>query len=174
MRRPDARFRGRRGFTLVEVLVVLAILVMLVGMVVPRILGTQKKADISAARTQLGMFNAALEKYALDVKTFPTSEQGLSALLQKPADLDEAIKWDGPYLNAQEMPKDPWGHDYMYAYPPTHGSTLDRPDLWSTGPDGQDETEDDVVSWSKGASTGEQKEGATVEEPATKSGDSTN
>jgi len=155
----------RRGFTLVEVLVVLAILVMLVGMVVPRILGTQKKADISGAKTQMGMFNAALEKYALDVKSFPTTEQGLGALLQKPADLDEAVKWDGPYLNAQDLPKDPWGHDYKYEYPPTHG-TLDRPDLWSDGPDGQDETEDDIVSWSKTAAAGEQQ-GAKAEEPAT-------
>jgi general secretion pathway protein G len=173
MRRPNASRRAQRGFTLVEVLVVLAILVMLVGMVVPRILGTQKKADISGAKTQLGMFSAALEKYALDVKSFPTTEQGMAALLQKPADLDEAVKWDGPYLNAQEMPKDPWGHDYKYEYPPTHGK-LDRPDIWSAGPDGQDETEDDVVSWSKSAATGEQQQGATSEEPAPKSGDSTN
>lgn len=171
MGRPSARLRTRHGFTLVEVLVVLAILVMLVGMVVPRILGTQKKADISGAKTQIGMFNAALEKYALDVKSFPTTEQGLGALLQKPADMEETIKWDGPYLNAQELPKDPWGHDYHYEYPPTRG-TLDRPDIWSSGPDGQDETEDDIVSWSKSAATGEPS-GAAVEEP-TRSGDSMN
>ena len=65
------------------------------------------------------MLGSALEKYALDVKSFPTTEQGLGALLTKPADLDESIKWDGPYLNAQDLPKDPWGHDYKYEYPPT-------------------------------------------------------
>lgn len=169
MGRHTARPRRRRGFTLVEVLVVLAILVMLVGMVVPRILGTQKKADISGTKTQIGMLSAALEKYALDVKSFPTTEQGLTALITKPADLEETIKWDGPYLNAQDLPKDPWGHDYKYEYPPTHGK-LDRPDIWSSGPDGQDETEDDVVSWSKTAASGDQQ-GSTAEQP-TKSDDS--
>jgi general secretion pathway protein G len=152
----------RQGFTLVEVLVVLAILVMLVGMVVPRILGTQKKADVSATKTQIGMLNAALEKYALDVKGFPTTEQGLNALITKPADLDESVKWDGPYLNAQDLPKDPWGRDYHYEYPPKNGK-LDRPDIWSSGPDGQDDTDDDIVNWSK-ATTGDQSSGTSSDD----------
>ncbi len=142
----------RRGFTLMEVLVVLAILVMLVGMVVPKILGTQKKADISAAKTQIGMLKACLERYALDCKTYPSTEQGLQALLEKPADMDESVAWGGPYISSQELPKDPWAHDYGYEYPPTRG-TGDMPDIWSRGPDGEDDTEDDVVSWSTSSSS---------------------
>jgi len=148
MRTLTAHPTRRRGFTLMEVLVVLAILVMLVGMVVPRILGTQKKAAVSAAKTQLGMLKACLERYALDCKTFPSTEQGLQSLLEKPADMDESVAWDGPYINSAELPKDPWGRDYGYEYPPTRGSG-DRPDIWSRGPDGEDDTEDDIVSWSK-------------------------
>jgi len=153
--------RRRRGFTLMEVLVVLAILVMLVGMVVPKILGTQKKADIQAAKTQIGMLKAALERYALDCKTYPTTDQGLQALIEKPADMDESVPW-GPeaYINATELPRDPWGHDYHYEYPPTHGSG-DSPDIWSAGPDGEEDTEDDIVSWSSTSSSDSGTSGAT-------------
>jgi len=142
----------RRGFTLMEVLVVLAILVMLVGMVVPKILGTQKKADINAAKTQIGMLKACLERYALDCKTYPSTEQGLQALLEKPADMDESVAWGGPYVSSEELPKDPWGHEYGYEYPPTRG-TGDTPDIWSRGPDGEDDNEDDIVSWSTAATS---------------------
>jgi general secretion pathway protein G len=145
-----------------EMLVVLAILVLLVAMVAPRILGTQKKADINAAKTQVGLLKAALERYALDMKDFPTTEQGLKALLEPPADegsvgeesSSTASNWQGPYLNSTELPKDPWGNDYQYESPPTHG-TGDYPDIWSYGPDREDGTEDDIVSWSKSQEAGE-------------------
>lgn len=142
----------RRGFTLVELLVVLAILVLLASMVLPRILGSQKKADLRAAKTQIGMFRDALETYAADCKDFPTTEQGLAALVSPPADLAETVQWGGPYLTG-EIPLDPWGSEYRYEYPPTRGSG-ENPDIWSAGPDGQDDTEDDVCSWTSGA-TGE-------------------
>jgi len=168
-RRPPA------GFTLVEMLVVLAILVLLVSMVVPRIIGSQKKADINATKTQIGMFKATLERYALDCKKFPTTEQGLEALVSKPADMDENVAWDGPYVTG-EIPKDPWGNDYQYAYPPERG-TGDNPDIWSYGPDGEDNTEDDICSWSggSGARSGDQdamgeKPAETRREPRTDSG----
>ncbi len=76
---------ARLGFTLVEMLVVLGILVVLVSLVAPRIIGSQKKADIKAAKTQIGMIKAALEHYALDTKSYPTTEQGLQALIERPA-----------------------------------------------------------------------------------------
>ena len=114
--------RPRRGFTLVEVLIVLAILVMLVAMVVPRFLGARKQGEIRTAKTQIGMFQTALEHYAADAKSFPTTEQGLAALLAKPSDLDESTAWEGPYLNGEVIPKDPWGQDYHYEYPPTKGT----------------------------------------------------
>jgi general secretion pathway protein G len=141
--------RPRGGFTLVEMLVVLAILVLLVSMVVPRIIGSQKKADINAAKTQIGMYKAALERYALDCKKYPASEQGLTALVSKPSDLSENAAWDGPYVS-DEIGRDPWGNEYQYKYPPEKGSS-DNPDIWSFGPDGEDNTEDDICSWSSGA-----------------------
>ena len=112
--RPIRNRRPRRGFTLVEMLVVLAILVLLVSMVVPRVIGSRKKADISNARIQIGAIGKALDAYEMDCKKFPSTEQGLSALLQKPADLSDSTKWSGPYLTG-EIPKDPWGNDYQYS-----------------------------------------------------------
>ncbi len=156
--------RGRRGFTLMEMLVVLGILAILLALAVPRILGTQKKANISATESQLKLLRSCLQRYMLDMKEFPPTEQGLKALVKKPADLSEAKakRWDGPYTEAGELPKDPWGNDFQYEYPPKHGTT-DFPDIWSMGPDGEDGTEDDIVSWSqdsdeKGA--GEKSSGA--------------
>lgn len=137
------------GFTLVEMLVVLAILVLLVGMVAPRVLKSQKKADINNAKTQIGMFRGCLEQFAVDMRTYPTTEQGLAALLSLPevGEGGTAGNWDGPYVDRDAIPKDPWGNDYQYEYPPTHGKS-DLPDIWSYGPDGQADTEDDIVSWS--------------------------
>jgi general secretion pathway protein G len=138
----------RGGFTLMEMLLVLAILVVLMGLVGPRILGSQKKADISTTKTQLGMFKATLERFALDMRRFPSTEEGLIWLLEKPTDAEGTDNWDGPYLEGSEIPQDPWGNEYQYEYPPTRGRS-DFPDIWSLGPDGQDGTEDDIVNWNK-------------------------
>jgi general secretion pathway protein G len=100
------------------------------------------------------------------MKDFPTTEQGLEALVRAPEGdatartevvSDNPMRdasassttsgWDGPYVNQESIPKDPWGGTYQYEYPPTHGSG-EYPDIWSFGPDGQDGTEDDIVSWS--------------------------
>jgi len=143
------RRRTRRaGFTLTEMLIVLAILVMLVALVVPRFLGARKKADRQTAQAQIGLFRGALERYALDTKDFPATEQGLQALVQAPGDSEEGtvVGWEGPYLDKDSIGLDPWNHDYQYAYPPERGST-DFPDIWSFGPDGEDNTEDDICSW---------------------------
>ncbi len=143
--------RRRGGFTLVEMLVVLAILVLLISMVGPRILGSKQKADISAAKTQIGMLMAALERYVLDMKTYPETDVGLSALTEDPSSEDEKkSKWEGPYITKSSIPKDPWGNEYQYEFPGTHSETSEKkkePEIWSMGPDGQDNTEDDIVSW---------------------------
>jgi len=168
MRQSRKRRTGRAGFTLMEMLVVLAILVLLVAMVAPRVLGTQKKADINAAKAQIGMFKAALERYALDMKDFPTTEQALQALVEEPTDSESlsdsassssSSRWDGSYLTSADLPKDPWGNEYQYEYPPTRGKG-DYPDIWSLGPDGEDDTEDDICSWNK-----ENEEGVEIEDP---------
>jgi general secretion pathway protein G len=161
----------RRGFTLVEMLIVLGILVAMFAMVLPRFLGSQKKAKINQAETQIGAFRAALEHYYLDCDRFPTTEQGLSALVTKPADLAETVTWRGPYVSG-DIGADPWGNPYQYEFPPTHG-TGDTPDIWSYGPDGEDGTEDDVCSWTGGtpgsenAATGDR--GQTAAKPAARS-----
>lgn len=165
MKRNNAQRRARGGFTLVEMLVVLGILVLLASLVVPRILGSQKQADIKAAKAQIGMLKNALERYAVDCKDFPYTEQGLYALTSAPADLPMTVTWGGPYLNG-ELPADPWGSEYQYEYPPTRGSG-DYPDIWSYGPDGEDGTDDDVCSWTTAAS-GEFSEDMLLDEGAGK------
>jgi general secretion pathway protein G len=134
-------------------LLVMAILVILLGLVAPRFIGTQKKANESAAKIQIEMFGDPLKSYALDMNNFPTTEQGLMGLIEAPGDLENPTKWKGPYLESEEIPKDPWGHDYQYAYPPTHNKR-DFPDIWSVGPDGEDGTEDDIGNWKSEDSEG--------------------
>ena len=160
MRRNLSR-KARGGFTLVEVLVVMAILVLLFGLVGPRVLNAQKGANEKAAKTQIGAFKGALERYALDMTDFPTTEQGLAALIEEPEEDEEggSGNWGGPYLKSDDVPKDPWGSSYQYEYPATHGKGKD-PEIWSYGPDKEDDTEDDIVSWKKSA----EDEGADYED----------
>lgn len=150
MQRVRKQTKQRGGFTLIEMLVVLAILVLLMSMVGPRILGSRDKADIQSTTAQIGSFRGALEQYALDMRTYPTTEQGLIALLEAPADEEEGASsnWDGPYITSSSLPQDPWGGDYQYAYPPENGKG-DFPDIWSLGKDKEDNTEDDITNWTK-------------------------
>jgi len=138
--------KHRGGFTLVELLVVLVILVAILGLVGPRILGAQAKADIKKTQIDIGNLEGALELYHVDNRTFPLTEEGLNALLEKPADEIRGRAWDGPYLDAEDLPMDPWGNTYQYLYPPTHGKR-DFPNLWSPGKDRQENTDDDVFNW---------------------------
>ncbi len=163
---------ARAGFTLTELLIVMAILVLLVSLIGPRLLGSKQKADINAVKTQIGMFQASLERYAVDMNKFPSTEEGLQALVAKPGSAGSQESespssdsgdseggessaegnsgaggsWDGPYLKAESLPKDPWGNSFGYEFPPTHNS-MNVPDIWSFGPDGQENTDDDIVSW---------------------------
>jgi general secretion pathway protein G len=151
----------RTGFTLVELLIVLGILVLLLAMVVPRFIGAQKKANIKLTKAQIGSLQKALEMYLDDCHQFPSTEQGLDALMSRPADLPENATWnEGGYVSGK-LGRDPWGNEYQYEYPPSHGS-MDKPDIWSYGPDGEEGTDDDICSWGDdgGAGSGE---GATGE-----------
>ncbi len=139
--------RRRTAFTLVEIMIVLAILVLLVAMVGPRLLKTQEKADAKITQTQIENIEQALDFYKVDNRSFPTTEEGLSALMRKPADENRAKNWAGPYLEEQKLPVDPWGNAYRYEYPGTRGSQSEQPAIWSLGPDGKDNTPDDVVNW---------------------------
>ncbi len=141
----------RRGVTFIEVLIVLGVIMAILALVLPRMLGTQKQADIDTATKQIEAFRQCLQRYALDMKQLPTTEQGLAALVECPADVVEAAagRWKGPYIEGDALLKDPWGNDYQYEYPPSHGNG-DYPDIWSWGPDSEDGTEDDICSWTSG------------------------
>ena len=143
-RRRMAKNRRRQaGDTLIEMLVVVTIIALFAALVGPSILKYGDRGKVTAAREQVHNFSTALGMYHLDTGMYPTTEQGLQALRVKPGDVNN---WAGPYL-PKDLPKDPWGHDYLYKYPGDHG---DEPDVVSLGADGQPGGEGmnaDIVSW---------------------------
>ena len=142
MTNPSTRSR-RRGFTLIEVLLVLVILVVLASTAVIAIGPIQRSAYMRAAKTQIGAFDTPLETYRLDMGDYPVTAQGLAALRTAPGDAGGG-RWMGPYLG-KEVPMDPWGRPYQYEYPGRVDPT--KPDIWSMGPDGVSGSEDDIASW---------------------------
>ena len=137
-----ANIRSAKGFTLLELLVVLVIIGLLVGYVGPRYFSQIGKSETKAARAQIDALEKALDQYRLDVGHYPTSEQGLAALNAAPAN---EKNWAGPYLK-KAVPLDPWGNPYNYRHPGEHGDL----DLFSFGKDGQPGGEGDnkdVVNW---------------------------
>jgi general secretion pathway protein G len=135
--------RRNRGFTLVELLVVLVILGLLAGLVGPRVLTYLGGAKSDTAQLQIEEFGAGLDLYHLEVGRYPNSEEGLAALTTAPAGIDN---WGGPYLKKKNIPTDPWGNVYHYRSPGENGDY----DLYSLGRDDVDggEGEDaDIVSW---------------------------
>lgn len=126
---PCSRVRGESGFTLIEVMVVVVILSILAAIIVPRIMDRPDKARIVKAQADVRALESALNLYKLDNHNYPTTDQGLEALVQKPAN---APSWkDGGYID--RLPKDPWGRPYQYLNPGTHGTI----DIFSLGADGQ-------------------------------------
>jgi general secretion pathway protein G len=123
----------RRGFTLVEVLLVLMILVFLASMAVMAYGPIQRQWKTNAAKGQIGLFGTALDMYQLAVGSYPTTGQGLEALRHAPGDLPNPTKWDGPYLKS-EIPLDPWDRPYQYACPGQHHP--DSYDVWTVSPEG--------------------------------------
>ena len=146
---PKNHHHRRQAFTLIELLIVLGILVMLLAFVGPRVLRSGEKADIKMVTVQIGGFKKSLQMYYADMKSYPTTEQGLAALLEEPEDLGEQSNWDKDgYIDEDTIPKDPWGNSYQYEWPSNHGRKR-FPDIWSFGPDGEDGTEDDICNWKK-------------------------
>ncbi|MGM0450397.1 MAG: type II secretion system major pseudopilin GspG [Pseudomonadota bacterium] len=122
-----------RGFTLIEIMVVMVILGLLVALVAPNIMGRGDEARVTAAEAQLRNISSALDLYRLDNSHYPSTEQGLDALVEKPSGSPEPKNWnpDG-YMNS--IPKDPWGNEYQYVQPGSEGPY----DLYSYGADGRE------------------------------------
>jgi general secretion pathway protein G len=133
----------QRGVTLIEMLVVVTIIALFAGIVGTRFWNKAGQAKRVAAKMQINNFMGALGQYKLDTGLFPSTEQGLKALREKP---ETAASWQGPYM-PQDIPNDPWGRPYQYRFPGEHG---DEPDIISLGADGQPGGEGeaaDIVSW---------------------------
>ena len=132
-----------RGFTLVELLLVLVILGTLAAIVVPKFAGRSEQARITAASSQISSFEVALDAFEIDNSYFPAGGNGLLLLVERPAD---SVGWRGPYL--KEIPVDPWGMPYVYVYPGQ--VNVDGYDLMSMGPDAKAGSDDDISNWGLG------------------------
>lgn len=134
--------RGR-GFTLIELLVVLVILGLLAGLVGPQVLRYTGSAKSDTAKLQIEELGAGLDLYHLEIGRYPTTQEGLKALVEQPTGIN---RWNGPYLKKKNIPADPWGNDYHYTSPGAQGAY----DLYSLGNDnleGGEGNDADIVSW---------------------------
>ena len=129
--------------TLIEIMVVVAIIAGITGLIAVNVVGRQKKANIDLSKTQISNIMDTLDQYNLDNHQYPTNDQGLDALVHKPSSgqVSENYPEEG-YM--KKVPKDSWGHEFNFANPGSHGNKIE---IWSNGPDGQEGTDDDIVSW---------------------------
>ncbi len=135
---------GEAGFTLIEILVVITIIGLIMGLVGPRVLNYLGESMVKAAKIQIESFASALDLFYLDAGRYPSSSEGLAALVQRPGG---AQSWNGPYLKGAVVPNDPWGRAYLYRSPGEHGA-YDIVSYGSDGQEGGEGTASDVTSWS--------------------------
>ena len=131
-----------KGFTFLEIMMVVVIIGILMSIAIPQLTGKSQKAKINATKFQLGVFKTSLGQFEMDTGTFPSTSDGLKALMERPSDVAEE-DWDGPYM--EKIPKDTWHEDYIYRFPGEHNKYYD---IFSKGPDRQEGTEDDLTNWS--------------------------
>ena len=134
-----SHLRGsHRGFTLIEMLVVMVLIGLLAGLVGPKLFGRVDSSKVQTAQAQIKMFKGSLETFRLDVGRFPTQAEGLAALNQAPSEERAKARWRGPYLD-QDLPRDPWDNAYVYSLPGANGQPFA---LYSLGADGKRGGED--------------------------------
>jgi general secretion pathway protein G len=133
----------QRGFTLVEMLLVLVILATLAAVVVPKFAGRAKQAKVTAAKSQISNLEIAIDSFEIDMGYFPKAGNDLRDLVAEP-NSNNVQDWHGPYLK-KGIPRDPWGNDYVYNYPAK--MNIGSYDIYSGGPDMKTGTDDDITNW---------------------------
>ena len=144
-RRQSVQRLAEHGFTLVEMLVVISIIALIMALVGPRVLNFLTESKVKAAKIQIESLTSALDLYVLDTGRYPSSSEGLEALMQSPGSV---ASWNGPYLKGNVIPKDPWGRSYIYRSPGQHGAY----DILSYGADGQEGgtgAAADITNWTE-------------------------
>ena len=136
--------RRTGGFSLLELLAVLVILGILAGIFAPRFLGQAESAKRKAAKLEIDQIGQSLDLYKLETGKYPTSQEGLAALVTAPSG---ATNWNGPYLKKTSVPKDPWGNDYKYVSPGDQNRPYDIVSLGGDGKEGGDGDGKDIASW---------------------------
>lgn len=139
---------SERGFTLIELMVVIVIIGILAAYIAPRFIGRTEDAKINAAKAQIRSFETGLKLFKLDTGFYPSSDQGLDALVSKPSvgRVPERYK-QGGYLESVKVPNDPWGNPYLYESPGSHGFDYEIRSLGADGLDGGEEEHADIESW---------------------------
>ncbi len=140
---------NRKGFTLIEIMVVVIILGLLAGLVLPKILGREEEARISSAKVQIRNLESALDGFKLDNGFYPLTEQGLEALIKKPEVGRIPTRWkEGGYLKPARIPKDPWGRDFVYFSPGNQGREYEIISYGADAEPGGEGKNADIESWS--------------------------
>ena len=146
-RTPTEKMQGMKGFTLIELMVVIVILGILVGIVAPRLMGRPDEAKQLKAKADMQALETALKLYKLDNGAYPSTQQGLDALINKPETGKVPAKWrSGGYLEKRKIPKDPWGNDFIFLSPGLHGD-FDIISYGADGVPGGEEFDQDINNW---------------------------
>ena len=140
--RPIRRQRLTAGFTLIEIMLVLAIIALLVGAGIYKLSGVMRTGEKTRVKTDLQALETALLNYRISAGSYPTTDQGLASLLSKPGNVRN---WEGPYLKSAM--RDPWDQEYGYRFPPQKMADKSQPDIFSKGPDMSENTDDDIGNW---------------------------